>query len=35
MTEQQRPLPSASMKIEPRAAMAVDLQQSLRDFRVE
>ena len=34
MTEQQRRLPSASMKIEPRAAMAVDLQQSLREFRV-
>ena len=35
MTEQQRHLPSASVEIEPHAAMAVDLQQALREFRVE
>ena len=35
MTEQQRHLPSASMEIEPHGAIAVDLQQSLREFRVE
>ena len=34
-TEQQRHLPSASMEIEPYAAIAVDLQQPLREFRVE
>ena len=35
MTEPQRPLPSASMETEPHAAIGVDLQQSLREFRVE
>ena len=35
MTEQQRHLPSASMEIEPHSAIAVDLQQSLREFRVK
>ena len=35
MTEQQRHLPSASMEIEPHAAIAVDLKQSQREFRVE
>ena len=35
MTEQQRHLPSASTEIEPHAAIAVDLQQSLREFRVK
>ena len=35
MTEQQRNLPSASMEIEPHAAIAIDLQQPLRKFRVE
>ena len=35
MTEQQRHLPSASMEFEPYAALAVDLKQSLREFRVE
>ena len=35
MTEQQRHLPSASTVIEPHAAIAADLQQSLREFRVE
>ena len=35
MTEPQKRLPSASMEIEPHAAIAVDLQQSLRKFRVE
>ena len=35
MTEQQRHLPSASMKIEHHAPKAVELQQSLREFRVE
>ena len=35
MTEQQRHLPSASIEIEPHAAIAVDLQQSLRESRVE
>ena len=34
MTEQQRHLPSASMETEPHAAIAVALQQSLREFRV-
>ena len=31
----QRHLPSASMEIPPHAAIAVDLQQPLREFRVE
>ena len=35
MTEQQRHLPPASREIEPHAAIAVDLQQPLREFRVE
>ena len=35
MTEQQRHLPSASMETEPHAAIAVDLQQPLREFKVE
>ena len=35
MTEQQRHLPSASTETEPHAAIPVDLQQSLREFRVE
>ena len=35
MTEQQRHLPSASMETEPHAAVAADLQQPLREFRVE
>ena len=35
MTEQQRHLPPASTEIEPHAALAVDLQQPLREFRVE
>ena len=35
MPEQQRPLPSASMEIDPRAAIAVELQQPPREFRVE
>jgi len=34
MTEQQRYLPFA-MEIEPHAAIAVDFQQSLREFKVE
>ena len=34
MTEQQRRLPTASMEIEPHAAIAVDLQQPLREFRL-
>ena len=34
-TEQQRHLPSASMEIEAHAALSVDLQQPLREFRVE
>ena len=34
-TEQQRHFPSASMDIESHAAIAVDLQQLLREFRVE
>ena len=34
-TEQQRHLPSASRETEPHAAIAVDLQQPLREFRVE
>ena len=34
MTEQQMNLPSASMEMEPWAAIAVDLQQSLREVRV-
>ena len=35
MTEQQKHLPSASTEIEAHAAPAVDLQQPLREFRVE
>ena len=35
MTEQQRHLPSASTEIEPYAAIAFDLQQPLREFRVQ
>ena len=35
MPEQQRYLPSASREIEPHATIAVDLQQPLREFRVE
>ena len=35
MTNQQRRLPSASMEIEPHAAIAVDFQQTLGEFRVE
>ena len=35
VTEQQRRLPSASVEIEPHDAIAVDLQQPLREFRVE
>ena len=35
MTEQQRHFPSASTEIEPHVAIAVDLQQALREFRVE
>ena len=35
MTEQQRHLLSPSMETGPHAALAVDLQQSLREFRVE
>ena len=34
-TEQQRHLPSASMETEPCATITVDLQQLLREFRVE
>ena len=34
-TEQQRCLPSASRESEPHAAIAVDLQQPLREFRME
>ena len=34
-SEQQRHLPSASMETEPHAAIAVDLQQPQREFRVE
>ena len=34
-TEQQRHLPSVSMEIEPHAAIAFDLQQPLREFRVQ
>ena len=34
-TEQQRHLPSASTEIEAHAAIGVDLQQPLREFRVE
>ena len=34
-TEQQRHLPSASKEIESHVAIAVDLQQPLREFRVE
>ena len=34
-TKQQRHLPFASKEIEPHVAIAVDLQQPLRDFRVE
>ena len=35
MTEHQRHLPSACMEIEPHAAIVVDLQQPLREFRVQ
>ena len=35
MTEKQRHLPSASAETEPHAAISVDLQQPLREFRVE
>ena len=35
MTEKQRHLPPASTEFEPHAAIAVDLQQPLREFRVE
>ena len=35
MTEHQRHLPSVSMEIETYSAIAVDLQQPLREFRVE
>ena len=35
LTEQQRHLPSASTEIGHHAAIAVDLQQSLREFTVE
>ena len=35
MTEQQMHLPSASVEIEPHAAVAVDLQHPLREFRAE
>ena len=35
MTEQQRCFPSACMEFEPHAAIAVDLQQLLREFWVE
>ena len=35
MTEQQRHLPPASVETEPHAALAVDLQHPLREFRVE
>ena len=35
MTEQQRHLPSASVEIETHAAIAVDPQHPLREFRVE
>ena len=35
MTEQQKPLPPACTEIEPHAATAADLQQPLREFRVE
>ena len=35
MSDQQRHLPSASKEVEPHAAIAVDLQQPLREFRVE
>ena len=35
MTEQQRLLPYASMEIESHASIAVDLQQSLREFGVD
>ena len=35
MTEQRRHLPSAPTEIEPHAAIAVDVQQPLREFRVE
>ena len=34
-TEQQSHLPSASTETEPHAAIAVDLQQPLREFRVD
>ena len=35
MTEQQRHLPSASMETDPHAGIAVDLQQTLREFKLE
>ena len=35
MPEQHRPLPSASMEIDPRAAIAVELRQPPREFRLE
>ena len=35
MTEQQGIFPSASTEIEPQAAIAADLQELLRGFRVE
>ena len=35
VTEQRRYLSSASSEIEPHAAIAIDLQQSLRAFKVE
>jgi len=35
MTEEQRHLPHASTEIESHAAIAIDLQQSLRKFRLE
>ena len=35
MTEQRRHLSSASSETEPHAAIAIDLQQSLRVFKVE
>ena len=34
-TEQQKHLPSASTETEPQAAIAVDLQHPLREFRLE
>ena len=35
MREQQRHLPSVSMEIGPHVAIAIDLQQPLREFTVE